>query len=91
MKTIICEYRVLYLNFVSDIDECARNITLCDPNAFCFNTDGSFSCECVEPFWTGDGIVCSGRNDVHFTSVSFSNIPIGWSTYIYYFVYALRE
>ena len=38
-----------------DIDECSAGI--CDENAKCFNTDGSFKCSCKQGFF-GDGLSC---------------------------------
>jgi len=37
-----------------DIDECDGGEHNCDPNAFCTNTLGSFTCTCNN-FWQGDG------------------------------------
>ncbi|XP_068223771.1 uncharacterized protein [Palaemon carinicauda] len=37
-----------------DIDECAEGKGVCDPNATCKNSIGSYSCSCNEPF-KGDG------------------------------------
>lgn len=39
-----------------DVDECASNP--CHPNATCENTDGSFTCACVNNF-DGDGFNCT--------------------------------
>ena len=40
----------------TDIDEC-ENKTICENNARCINTEGSFFCECVDGF-NRDGTVC---------------------------------
>ena len=40
-----------------DIDECANDV--CDANASCANTKGSYSCRCNSGF-TGDGKKCDG-------------------------------
>ena len=40
-----------------DIVEC-DNETLCDVNAACMNTPGSFICSC-DPGFTGDGFSCT--------------------------------
>ena len=40
-----------------DIDECLTNGDICDVNADCSNTDGSFECECHEGFF-GSGLYC---------------------------------
>lgn len=49
---------MFYLLSVVDINECEGNV--CDPNAICINTEGSFLCECVSGF-RGDGRTCTGR------------------------------
>ncbi|KAI5091015.1 adhesion G protein-coupled receptor E2-like isoform X3, partial [Silurus meridionalis] len=36
--------------FLSDINECTENKTICDPNALCNNTIGSYFCVCAEGF-----------------------------------------
>ena len=36
----------LTMYFLSDIDECALNATLCEQ--LCINTDGSYTCACNE-------------------------------------------
>jgi hypothetical protein len=38
-----------------DIDECAQSP--CSTNAACTNTEGGFTCECIEPY-AGDGFAC---------------------------------
>ena len=45
--------------FTADIDECLVNPSLCDKNADCTNSEGSYSCICKQGF-TGDGAVCEG-------------------------------
>ena len=40
-----------------DIDECSASSPVCDINANCSNTRGSFYCTCKEGY-TGDGITC---------------------------------
>ncbi|XP_056013612.1 tolloid-like protein 1 isoform X2 [Ostrea edulis] len=46
-----------FLILFSQKDECAQETEPCDTNAECFNTDGSFRCECKEGF-IGDGFQC---------------------------------
>ncbi|MFO0745476.1 MAG: EGF domain-containing protein [Myxococcota bacterium] len=41
-----------------DVDECAKNLDDCDPNATCVNNAGSFTCACKPPF-VGDGKACT--------------------------------
>ena len=48
---------ILYTS--ADIDECVT-LSLCDPNASCTNTLGSFTCTCNTGY-TGDGMACYGR------------------------------
>ena len=47
-------------NFQLDIDECKGSNNVCDENANCFNTFGSYNCTCKDGF-TGDGHSCSGK------------------------------
>ena len=42
-----------------DIDECNNGNHVCDVNARCTNTNGSYNCTCKEGF-IGDGRSCSG-------------------------------
>lgn len=45
----------------TDIEECASVVTNeCDPNAWCTNTEGSYSCRCIRGF-KGDGKNCTGE------------------------------
>ena len=44
---------------VSDINECDLNIHNCSNNAHCFNTHGSFVCNCSGGF-SGNGVICEG-------------------------------
>ena len=50
------------LAFSSDIDECLSDITPCDENASCTNSDGSYNCECRQGF-TGEGKTCEGTSN----------------------------
>ena len=50
---------ILTLFFTSDIDECQAS-DLCDENADCINTNGSYTCTCKLGF-TGNGFSCRGR------------------------------
>ena len=47
----------------SDINECEPRINICDENAQCLNTDGSFDCTCNQGFF-GNGTICSKYNVV---------------------------
>jgi len=42
----------------SDIDECSADVSVCDVNAVCQNTFGSYICSCKAGF-TGDGKNCT--------------------------------
>ena len=42
-----------------DINECRGSVKVCDVNANCENTRGSYSCSCKVGF-TGDGKSCTG-------------------------------
>ena len=46
--------------FFSDIDECNAANNSCHENAWCNNTQGSFTCFC-KPGYDGDGHNCTGN------------------------------
>ena len=46
--------------FVLDIDECSVSPSVCDMNANCSNTPGSYYCTCKAGY-TGDGKTCQGK------------------------------
>ena len=48
---------------VLDIDECGASSPVCDINANCSNTRGSYICTCRAGY-TGDGKTCQGRINV---------------------------
>ena len=48
---------------VLDIDECGASSPVCDINANCSNTRGSYICTCKSGY-TGDGKMCQGRMKV---------------------------
>ena len=54
---------ILYVHlvyFTTDIDECANDtLNNCSPNATCTNTNGSYTCICVNGY-TGNGFNCTG-------------------------------
>lgn len=50
----------LIISFDLDIDECVADLTECDVNADCRNTEGSFTCACKAGF-TGNGTSCKGN------------------------------
>ena len=43
-----------------DIDECMTSMELCDPNANCTNTPGSYTCACNQGY-SGNGTTCDGE------------------------------
>ena len=43
----------------TDIDECALDEDVCDDNADCLDTIGSYACSCNNGF-SGNGFTCSG-------------------------------
>ena len=45
------------LSLSLDIDECALGTYICDPNAYCDNTIGSYDCICVDGYLK-NGTVC---------------------------------
>ena len=48
------------LHFIADVDECSTSVPVCDVNADCKNTRGSYRCTCKAGF-TGDRKTCIGR------------------------------
>ncbi len=50
---------------ILDIDECSTSARVCDVNAECQNTLGSYLCSCKGGF-TGNGKTCSGRRNCPF-------------------------
>lgn len=44
----------------SDIDECVE-ADACHADAVCTNANGSYTCQCREGY-TGNGMLCEGRN-----------------------------
>ena len=43
----------------SDVDECSSD-NECHVNAQCTNTDGSYTCGCLDGY-AGDGKICTGK------------------------------
>lgn len=52
--------RIVVVVVVVDIDECAMGADICDPNANCTNTIGSYNCTC-NPGYSGNGFLCSSK------------------------------
>ena len=64
LKYDTCTYAIDFNFFssLSDINECQSDI--CDVNANCTDSDGSFECSCNVGF-TGDGFTCFGMSFYH--------------------------
>ena len=56
IKKVISKLMLFFL----DIDECSTSPSVCDMNANCSNTRGSYHCTCKAGY-TGDGKTCQGR------------------------------
>ena len=56
IKKVIFKLMLFFL----DIDECIASPSVCDVNANCSNTRGSYYCTCKVGY-TGDGKTCQGR------------------------------
>ena len=52
-------YVLIYI-YIIDVNECLVNNGGCSVNAFCTNTEGSFTCQCKNGF-LGDGLSCQGE------------------------------
>ena len=59
----------------SDIDECTTSHPVCDVNANCTNTQGSYFCTCKTGFY-GDGKTCQGRKTKTLTGITFFHTEI---------------
>ncbi len=61
-----------FLVIAIDENECEDDPAICGKNAACFNTDGSYYCQCQEGFTThsthnftqADGIECEGKESL---------------------------
>ena len=58
----------------ADVDECSASISVCDVNANCKNTRGSYRCFC-NPGFTGNGKTCTGKR-IRNNTVFF--VIFGW-------------
>ena len=52
---------MIYPLLFPDTDECLQ-VDICDENAACQNTEGSFICSCRAGFF-GNGAVCNGEDN----------------------------
>lgn len=55
-----------------DADECNASVPVCDVNAKCINTIGSFTCVCKTGF-SGEGLKCSGNCESQLSFVFWLN------------------
>jgi len=49
--------QIIPYQMITDIDECEMGTDICDENANCTDTIGSFSCTCNSGY-SGDGVNC---------------------------------
>ena len=71
--------KICFSSFL-DVNECSASVSVCDVNADCKNTFGSYRCSCKTGF-TGDGKTCTGKRvaerlsvqDITFKKKSFQN------------------
>ena len=58
------------------MNECEDVPAVCDINAICHNTDGSYMCICSSGY-TGDGSTCTGEcKCTHFSLYTILNITL---------------
>ena len=85
-ECIISDYTLLVLLYCIDIDECVEAVedVLCDENAMCIDTDGSYDCSCKEGY-SGDGFMCSGLCTIDLSSVLYTYVftYVRTCTYVY--------
>ena len=55
--------------YISDADECNATVPVCDVNAICRNTAGSYVCICKTGF-TGNGFSCTGKEKTRKTGLT---------------------
>ena len=59
----LCIYIELIWDVAADVDECQDPDAVCDINANCSNTYGSYFCTCRTGY-TGNGSQCNGKTHV---------------------------
>ena len=64
MCSNVC-YNISYICVVSDINECDLSTHNCSNNGECYNTNGSFVCNCSDGF-SGNGVICEGMQTIDF-------------------------
>ena len=58
-----------------DVNECEDDPGICNINANCTNTVGSYMCSCLSGY-TGDGTLCTGEYKCCFCSYNVANVYI---------------
>ena len=65
MKLIVMVSYLLFFGIValsiSDINECTNGTNLCEHN--CYNTNGSYVCDCEPGYQLSNGLTCSDINE----------------------------
>ena len=74
-------YVVCFMLFVDD-DECLKTPPVCDINANCKNTLGSYLCSCKEGF-KGDGKTCQGKIKKKHGNIRKTPYVTYWSKNVY--------
>ena len=57
-----CVLNQLLFLLLTDVDEC-KNAGVCEDNAQCTNTEGSYNCSCKDGY-RGNGVNCSGKGGI---------------------------
>ena len=57
------------------------NMSRCDENANCTNTDGSYNCSCNHGY-NGDGFNCTGNKTIKHNRIGGINIKISIEKYL---------
>ena len=72
-------YYFLFLSLLlrSDMDECHNSPSVCDVNANCSNTHGSYVCSCIAGF-SGDGKACNSKINMLNKLLSRVVLLLGW-------------
>ena len=65
---------------IVDVDECANNTDICNADANCTNSNGSYSCECNTGY-EGNGTTCDGM-----WLYIFIAIQTVFAIFIYYYI-----
>lgn len=71
----VCFLLILTFFFSTDTNECLTGESKCDVNAECFNTEGSYKCDC-KPGYRGNGFKCRGMMIIrsHLDDVCFYGV-----------------